>query len=96
MSDVASHVPASVYMYGESPHSYSGYCIFDELDRLIMYVNIHPFKDRVAAPSENMASSVLCFATKRAVIIRGGAGAGTIGTFVSVGQFPSPWASPRT
>ena len=55
-----------------------------------MSVYIHPFENRVAAPSKNMASSVMCFATERAVIIRGGASAGTIGAFVSVRQFPSP------
>ena len=81
---------ACIHVLGESPQSSFGYCLLDELDRLIMSVYIHPFKDRVAAPSKNMASSVLCFATKRAVIIRGGAGAGTVRAFISVRQFPSP------
>ena len=54
-----------------------------------MSVNIHPFEYRDGAPSKDMTSSILCFVTERAVIIRGGAGVGTIGAFVSVRQFSS-------
>jgi hypothetical protein len=55
-----------IHVYIERASRLPWPCLLDELDRLIMSVNIHPFAYRAAAPSKDMTAH-LCFATKRAV-----------------------------